>query len=286
MSDYCPLEHGGSIDPLLELAIRASQAAGSIIRNGHNQIQEIEQKGVGDLVSEVDRDADRAVCEILQTESDFAILSEELNADAPVVDDMWIVDPLDATGAFLVGAGPQFPSVLIALRQNGKTEIGVVYFPLTDEWFYAKRGRGAWNNGKRVVCDTVRSLDKVWVEMNHYGDAEYETTFFADLRSRLRSAKGAQMVTSNLPYSGVAMRIATGDTMLAAAVHDNNPALTKQAAWDVASPQIILEEAGGVFLNPNGQQSDPFTTEPIIVAQSRELAMQIIELAKERTTSE
>ena len=74
------------------------------------------------------------------------------------------------------------------------------------------------------------------------------------------------------------MRIAQSRNPLAAAVHDNNPASVKQAPWDIAAPQIVLEEAGGVFVNLDGERSNPFRAEPIIVARSAALAKQIIDL--------
>ncbi len=279
LNEQSVVQHAESVSPLLGLAIRSAAAAGAVVRDGCQQINVIEQKKVGDLVSEVDRDADLVACATLAGGSSLPILSEELHSDQEPCDDMWIVDPLDATNAFLMNAGTQYPSVLIALRQNADTELGVVYFPITDEWFYAQRGRGAWCDGKRLVCDSSENLNSVWVEMNQYGNASYETPFFADLRVKLRSSAGARMVTSNVPHSGVAMRIAQNTNSLAVAIHDNNPNDAKQEAWDIAAPQIVMEEAGGVFLNPAGDRTDPFTTEPIIVSRSAELAKQVIELA-------
>ena len=112
------LEHASEISPLLKTAVQAATAAGKVIAGGATEILVIEQKGVGDLVSQVDRDADQAACAVLKADSDLPIMSEELNADQAALEDMWIVDPLDATGAFLMSVGPAFPSVLIALRQN------------------------------------------------------------------------------------------------------------------------------------------------------------------------
>jgi myo-inositol-1(or 4)-monophosphatase len=283
VNEICPQTHAGSICPTLELAVMAAQAAGTVIQAGANDLAVIERKGVGDLVSEVDREADRVACQVLSETSDLPILSEELNAQQNISDDMWIVDPLDASSAFLMSAGPSYPAVLIALRQGGQTTVGVTYFPLTGEWFYAKRGRGAWQDGKRLVCDSNESLSDVWVEMNQYGDAEYETPFFTRLRSQLRSRSGCQLVTSNVPYSGVAMRIAAGESSLAVAVHDNNPSNTKQASWDIAAPQIIMEEAGGVFLTPEGGPVDPFASRPIIVSRSKQLAMEVVALNSKQT---
>ena len=286
MSTFCPIKHSRTISEQLQTAVLAAQAAGAIIRDGSEKLNVVEQKGVGDLVSEVDREADRAACDILRAASVLPILSEELNADQTTSDDMWIVDPLDGSSAYLMSAGPHFPAALIALRENGATRLGVVYFPLTDQWFYAEKNCGAWHNGNRLLCGTGDSLSDVWVEMNQYGDANLETDYFRNLKERLRSNDGARMVTSTVPHSGVAMRIAIGDSLLAAAIHDNNPASTKQAAWDIAAPQIIMEEAGGVFLNPDGLPSNPFETRPIIVSRSLKLAQEIIALTTELSTAD
>jgi myo-inositol-1(or 4)-monophosphatase len=266
--------------------MQAAKAAGEIIRAGSLKRNVVESKGVGDLVSEIDRNADKVACDLLRAHSELPILSEELNADQETDNDMWIVDPLDGSGAFLMQAGPALPSVLIALRKDAETQLGVCYFPLTDDWYYAERGRAAWHNTKRLVCDTNESLSEVWVEMNQYGDAELETPYFSDLRTRLRSSAGARMVTSNFPHAGVAMRIADATNALAAVVHDNNPESVKQGPWDIAAPQLILEEAGGVFLNPDGERTDPFVVEPIIVSRSRQIATEIIDLASRAAAGE
>lgn len=266
------------MSPMLALAVRAAKAAGEVIRNGSGQLNVVEQKGVGDLVSQVDRDADRAAIEVIRSASLLPILSEELNSNQAECDDMWIVDPLDATSAFLMQAGPHYPSTLIALREGGRTTLGVVLFPLTNECFYAERGFGAWQDGERIVCDSDEVLSEVWVEMNQYGDAAHETAYFAELRDRLRSFQGARLVTTNVPHSGVAVRIAADTNPLAVAIHDNRSDHIKQAPWDVAAPQVILEGAGGVFVNPAGERTNPFCAEPIIVARSAKLAEQVVRL--------
>ena len=274
-------EHAATLDARLGLAARAALAAGEVIRQGAVAIPAVQQKGVGDLVSQVDRDADRAAADVLQAESDLPILSEEIHHERPSADVMWIVDPLDASSAYLMQAGDHYPSVLVALYEHGATTQGVAYFPLTNEWFYASRGKGAWNDGRRLRCEPISELGEIWVEMNQYGESSLETDYFRELRSRLRSASGARMVTTNAPHSGVAVRIAAGKTSLAAAVHDNRPDHVKQAAWDIAAPQLILEEAGGVFVNGEGRAVDPFRAEPMIVARTPELAQRIIGLMRD-----
>lgn len=263
----------------LRLAAQAAFAAGQIIKEGYQLVHQVEVKNVGDLVSKVDFDADLAATTILQTDpSAITIVSEELNPDAKdEQQDMWIVDPLDGTTAYLQKAGPQFPSVLIAKRLNGQTKLGITYFPLTDEWFYAAQGQGAWKNGKPLRMEQREfPLQESWVEMNQYGNHEFETPFFQSARTALRSTSGARIVTSTFPHAGVAMRIAEQQTGLCVAIHDNNPASLKQGPWDIAANQLIFEEAGGVFLNPDGQRTSLFRAEPIIIAPNRDLAQKVI----------
>ena len=286
MTPKSVLEHGSGLDSDLGIAIEAAFAAGEVIRDGSGKMHDIESKGVGDLVSEVDKTADIAIAKVLNEQSDLPILSEESSPEiADGVSDFWIVDPLDATSAFLTQAGPQYPSVLINRQQGSTTTCSVVYFPLTDEWFYAAKGRGAWKDGKRlIVSDEPMTLLESWVEMNQYADNSLETELFSSMRQRLRSKYGARLVTTNPPHSGVAVRIAESKTSLSVAIHDNSQEHVKQAAWDIAAPRLVLQEAGGVFVNFNGEELDLFKAEPFIVARTESLAREVIELFEAQTT--
>ena len=270
--------HAEELSRQLALAVHAASLAGNIIADGYDQTHSIDAKGVGDLVSEIDHRADRAMTDFLTSESDALIISEELNPDVDVVpDECWIVDPLDASSAFLMRAGKQYPSVLVAKREQGETVCGVVHFPLTGEWFYAVRGRGAWKNGTALQIPTEEvQLGEAWIEMNQYGDSSLETEAFSNLRQRLRSGDGARLVTSNVPHAGVAMRIAESNSGLAAAVHDNRSDHVKQGPWDIAAPVLILIEAGGAAMTFDGGTVDPFAGQPFVVSRTRSLAEAVI----------
>ena len=191
---------------------------------------------------------------------------------------MWIVDPLDGTTAYLMKAGTKFPSVLIAKRCGGDTTLGVVYFPLSNEWFYADRQTGAFKDGQLLKLPQIDwRLELAWIEMNQYGNVACESEFFAATRRALRSPGGAQIVTSTFPHAGVAMRIAEQSSGLTAAIHDNGPLHLKQGPWDIAANQVIFEAAGGVFVNPEGKRTCPFKAEPIVIAPTLSLAQQIIQ---------
>jgi fructose-1,6-bisphosphatase/inositol monophosphatase family enzyme len=271
-------EHAKTLNDQLSVAIQAATLAGKIIAEGYDQTHEIDAKGVGDLVSEIDHRADRAMTDFLSAESDALIISEELNPNVDSVsDECWIVDPLDASSAFLMRAGKIYPSVLIAKREDGQTACGVVHFPLTGEWFYGVRGLGAWKNGVALqVSSAEMTLREAWVEMNQYGDSALETEVFSTMRKQLRSPSGARLVTSNVPHAGVAMRIAESNSALAAAVHDNRTDDVKQGPWDIAAPVLILLEAGGAAATLKGEEVDPFAGQPFVVARSQSLVDEVL----------
>ena len=87
--------HVATLSSDLQLAATAAYDAGEIIRNGYDQLHEVKLKGIGDLVSEVDQNADRAALAILSDDPrQLPILSEELSPDLTTSsDNLWIVDP-------------------------------------------------------------------------------------------------------------------------------------------------------------------------------------------------
>jgi myo-inositol-1(or 4)-monophosphatase len=138
------------MQPMLNIAVRAARSAGDLILRSTDNIGhlQIDQKGKNDFASEVDRKAEREIINIIRAAyPDHAILAEESGAHKGN-DFVWIIDPLDGTTNFLHGF-PQY-AVSIALKVKGKLEVGVIYDPLRDELFTAKRGGGAMLNNRRI----------------------------------------------------------------------------------------------------------------------------------------
>lgn len=264
----------------VEVAINAAMAAGRIIASSYGRVSGVEAKSVGDFVSETDKLADKAITSKLRKKfPKVSIISEELNPDSLESSDCcWIVDPLDATSAFLFGQGSQ-SSVLIAYRENQDTKLAVVYFPLSKTVYCAVKGKGAYCNGRRLDSTAKpKSLGQSWVNLNHYSNEAYETKNFKKINKALRSSRGAALVTTLAPYSGISAKIADPKEKIAAVIHDNSSKCIKQAIWDVLAPQLILEEAGGVFLDASGKRYDPNKPGLIVAASSRRLADEILGL--------
>jgi myo-inositol-1(or 4)-monophosphatase len=281
LAPLTPPSHGCELSSQVRTALRAATAGANVIRQWVGRPTRIIEKGVGDLVSEVDKQAEKAVLDVLQADPLKAtIFSEE--SDPSILEgasQCWYVDPLDGTSAFLFRVGNPFPSVLVSLYCEDKPSVAAIVFPLTGEFFYSHTGLGAYKDQQPLVLPSPTRLEDAWIDMNQYGNARYETGMFAYLRNKLRTSQGAKLVTSFPPHSGVAMRLIDGTTGLCAVVHDNNSENVKQAPWDIAAPLAILHEAGGCFLSlRTGQPIGPKDCEPMVVSADRKLANQIIDL--------
>lgn len=218
---------------------------------------------------------------------------------------MWIVDPLDGTACFVFHTNPELCSVLIALYDCDLARVthGVELFPIgaSPKAVYARLGKGAFVNGSplRVPAQVCVPLERAWVNLNHYSDVRFESSLFATLRTRLRTPGSAcRMVTTYPATSGVACQILLGEARMSAVVHDNDARNVKvrdnndsspfthpvfqQGPWDTAAPQLIVEEAGGVFLDGyTGERYDTLNPTVVVIAATAALAKQIMALCQQ-----
>ena len=136
-----------------------TRAAGDVLREYYGRKPE----GLGskssttDLVSDADREAERAIRELLEAERpDDGLLAEEGSHAEARSGRRWIVDPLDGTINFLYG----FPAwaVSIALEDADGLALGVIHSPLQEETFTAVRGEGARLDGRVLAVNDRREL--------------------------------------------------------------------------------------------------------------------------------
>ena len=142
------------------VAIQLAKQAGEILRdNWGRQNLRIEQKGVINPVSEIDRQSEAVITSGLRKAfPNDSLLAEEGTAINQGVASRWIIDPLDGTTNYL-HCYPQV-AVSIGLEKNGKMILGVVLNPILDELFVAEAGNGATLNGKTIHVSTITQLRK------------------------------------------------------------------------------------------------------------------------------
>lgn len=229
-------------DRVLQVALRAARAAGRVALARFRRARlKVDTKKDGTPVSEADRAADRALRrEILRAFPTHGILSEESEQTKGDGRHLWIVDPIDGTAQFLRG----FPywAVLVALEVEGRLETGVIHAPAQGVTYWARRGKGAYANGRRLRVSR-RSWRQAW--MVHGWLTEIESQgLFPGLGRLCRKAWLVTGASDALGYAAVA------EGRTEAFVEAAGPAV-----WDLAAPRIIVEEAGGRFTNLKGEPS-------------------------------
>ncbi len=172
-----------------------------------------------------------------------AVLSEEEKDDLKRLENKlcFVVDPLDGTKEFIKRNG-QF-TVNIALAENNKSVMGVIYVPATKELFYASKGYGSFfeaegESAVRILATDETDLKKVRLVMSssHSGaqaDALIEKYNFKNFVKMGSSLKGCL--------------IAKGEAEI---YYRHGPTME----WDTAAMQCIAEEAGAIFLQMDGSE--------------------------------
>ena len=224
--------------PALAAAVEAARAAGEIALRYYHGGVEVMIKPDQTPVTEADRQAEQAITAILgRAFPDWGFLGEEFG-EAGSTETRWIIDPIDGTKNFVRGI-PVW-AVLIALEERGEVTTGVVHNPATGDLFTARRGEGAFVNGRPIrVSDCNRMKEATllhsglpllraegwWEGFLRLVDASYRTRGFGD-------------------YYGYGL-LAEGKAEVYVEV-DLKP-------WDIAAVKILVEEAGGRLSDFSGR---------------------------------
>lgn len=224
----------GLVDDFLKVALRAAEEAGAIQRSMLDRKKEVAYKGEINLVTEVDKRCETRIIEIIRgVFPEHNILTEETPMAETGSPFKWIVDPLDGTTNYAHGY-PIF-SVSIALEREGEVLLGVVFDPTRGEQFIARKGEGAFLNGKRIVVSETESLNR----------ALLSTGFPYDLRE---SRENNVDHFNRFIFAAQAVRrdgSAALDLCYVAAGRFDGFWELKLHPWDVAAGTLMVEEAGG-----------------------------------------
>ncbi|MEQ8665168.1 MAG: histidinol-phosphatase [Rhodospirillales bacterium] len=181
---------GGDVpEGAMELAIAMADAADAIAARHFRHAFDIEHKADESPVTIADKETESAMRSLIAGRfPDHGILGEEHGDEQLDARHVWVIDPIDGTASFAIGA-PVFGS-LIALLEDGKPILGVVNCPAMNERWIGARGRPTTLNGAPVRTRTCPDLSAAWhcttTPAMFERDGEAEAA--ARLRSRVRRA--------------------------------------------------------------------------------------------------
>ena len=229
-------------DRILETALRAARAGGrAAMRHFRSSSLKVQTKGDGSPVSAADLASDAAILrEIRRSFPSHGVLSEESGEQAGDGVHLWIADPVDGTRAFVRGL--PYWTVLLALEADGRLEASVLHAPALGLTFWARRGKGAFENGRRLSVSR-RGIGDAWAlhgPIEFFRASGMEPNFLS-LSRRPAAFSGAM---DALGYAAVARG------QVEAFAEGPGPEV-----WDLAAPRLLVEEAGGRFTDFRGRRT-------------------------------
>jgi histidinol-phosphatase len=226
---------------LLTAAESLARHIGGVALRHYRTMLDVETKTDGSPVTIADTEAETAAREWLAARfPDDGVLGEELGEQTGTSGRVWVIDPIDGTKTFVRGV-PLWGS-LVALVEGKTVLAGAAFFPAVDELLAAAPGEGCWWNGKRARVSETSTLAGATVLITD------ERNFrLASKRDGWRTLTGEASLARTWGDCYGYLLVATGraEAMVDPIV---NP-------WDAACFQPIIEEAGGVFTDLNGEPS-------------------------------
>ncbi|XP_011302313.1 inositol monophosphatase 2 [Fopius arisanus] len=225
----------------MELALEAAQ----VMRSSIVAVKTVKEKqGDWDLVTEYDRAIEDIIVGKLKLQfPTHKFIGEESTGDhLPELtnDPTWIIDPIDGTMNFIHG----FPHtcIVIGLSIDKEMRIGIVYNPILEQLFTARKGKGAFLNGRPIRTSSVDSLSKslICLESGFLKVKSLREKMLERIKIISAQTQGLRTLGSAaLTLCYVALGVVEGYQI-------EGPGIS---TWDIAAPSLIISEAGGVVVD-------------------------------------
>ncbi len=190
------------------------------------------KKGGQDVVSIADRSVEALIrARVAVAFPQDGVLGEEEGLTEGTSGALWIVDPIDGTSPFLAGMADW--CVSIAVVEEARPVVGVIYKPTSEEMFSSADGLGATLNGAPMRVEPKRGLGE---GLLGYG-----------CNHRIPAADVARFVEVLLASGGMFYRNASGALMLAYVAAGRLVGYFEHHmnSWDCAAGLCLIREAGG-----------------------------------------
>jgi myo-inositol-1(or 4)-monophosphatase len=227
----------------------------------------IEYKGLNNLVSYVDKEAEKLLvkaCSEVLPEAGF--ITEEGTVAAAEQNSglVWVIDPLDGTTNFVHGL-PVF-SVSVGLVWNGTPILGIVAIAPEGKIFHAREGGGAWCNGKQIFVSKENRLENSLLATGFpYYDFDKMPQYLTVLDYLMKNSHGLRrMGSSAIDLAYVACGIFDGFFEYSL------------SPWDVAGGICLVREAGGIVSDFEGNDNALFGRQIVAGGPIQAALLQVI----------
>ena len=226
----------------LEFAVQLAFESGKIQKKYFQKTFSIMHKGEIDLVTNVDFECQSRILELVEKAfPDDEVISEEKTNTYEAGKNRWIVDPLDGTTNY--AHGYPFFCTSIAYEVDGEIIIGVVYNPIMDELFFARKGAGSFFNGEKMGVSSVKEIKQALlatgfpydVVTNPNNNLNHWTKFMMRAQALRRDGSAGL----NLSYVAAGRFDGFWEVRL--------------SPWDMAAGMLIVREAGGIITSLSGE---------------------------------
>ena len=231
----------------LELALIAAGEAGELtLQYFQRDDLQVDRKADGSPVTVADRQAEQHLRQrIVAAFPDDAIVGEEFPERPGTSGFRWILDPIDGTKSFIHGV-PLY-GTLVGLECQSASVLGVILMPALHECVYAVAGQGAWyvSKGKPPRPATVSKCPCLAEGLFLTSEvANFDASGRREVYDRLQSASRLGRTWGDC-YAY--LMVATGRAEVAI-----DPLMN---VWDAAALLPIIEEAGGMYTDWNGNRT-------------------------------
>jgi len=237
------------IEEIKDIALNAGDAIMQI----YNEDFEVQYKEDSSPLTQADLKANEIICGSLQKlYPSIPIMSEE-NIQTPYEKRKkwkyyWCIDPIDGTKEFVKKNG-EF-TVNIALVYKNEPVLGVVYAPVLNDMYSAKKGEGAFKNGKKLPLQINSNPQEKLTVVASKSHLSKENQDFIDT---LETKKIVQI------SKGSSLKLC----MVAEGVADIYPRLSPTSEWDTAAADAIVRVSGKMTYTFNTKTPLPYNKEDL-----------------------
>lgn len=240
----------GELHEAFDFTIELARRCGAIVKTAFSLPKEIDLKSSAvDLVTKTDQEVEKTIIGAIKSKypSHRIIGEESTAAGIPVIltdEPTWVIDPVDGTTNFVCGF--PYTAVCIGVMINKMPVIGVVYNPIMDQMFSAKKDGGATMNGKTLKVSDTKEMEQSLI-LSEFGSSRDEKmqkavidNMYNVVMAPVRGIRGLGSAACNI----CAVASGQADAYFETGMH----------IWDICAAGLILQEAGGVNISTDGSE--------------------------------